>query len=324
MAQPSAGDVHINVPLTNLSIAYQQSADNFIADKVFPTVPVPNRSNVFYQFDRDAFFRSDAEKRAPGTEAARTGYTLNANGTYFCEAYSVGHDVDDQTRANADSMLSLDRESTMLVTNQLLIQRENSWVSRFFGTGVWGTDLTGVTGAPTGNQFKMWDQSGSTPIEDVQLRIVKIAEQTGQKPNVLVLSPYVANSLMQNPEIIDRVKYTQPGFLNTSVLATAFGVDKILVPYATNNTAHEGAPGTYSMSFIYGKSALLAYSAPAPGLMTVSAGYTFEWMGYAGLATKIKKYRVETIESDRIEGTIAYDMKVVASDLGCFFSGCVS
>jgi len=36
---PSA--VHIDQPLSNLTLAYAQSQENFIADKVFPTVGVP-------------------------------------------------------------------------------------------------------------------------------------------------------------------------------------------------------------------------------------------------------------------------------------------
>ena len=37
--------VHIDAPLSNLTLAYAQSQENFIADKVFPTVGVDKQSD---------------------------------------------------------------------------------------------------------------------------------------------------------------------------------------------------------------------------------------------------------------------------------------
>ena len=39
---------HIDRALTNMSIAYAQGANAFIADKVFPIVPVQKRSDVYF------------------------------------------------------------------------------------------------------------------------------------------------------------------------------------------------------------------------------------------------------------------------------------
>jgi hypothetical protein len=45
MPMLTASQVHIDQPLTNLTVAYLQSQDNFIADKVFPNVPVDKKTN---------------------------------------------------------------------------------------------------------------------------------------------------------------------------------------------------------------------------------------------------------------------------------------
>jgi len=45
--------VHIDQPLTNLTLAYVQSQENFIADKVFPLVGVERQSDKYYIYDRD-------------------------------------------------------------------------------------------------------------------------------------------------------------------------------------------------------------------------------------------------------------------------------
>jgi len=93
------------------------------------------------------------------------------------------------------------------------------------------------------------------------------------------------------------------------------------VASAIKNTAAKGQ--TAAHSYIAGKAAALFYVPPAPGLMTPSAGYTFAWTGFAGAGgegQRIKRFRLERIESDRVEGQMAYDHKKVAADLGYFFN----
>lgn len=47
-SQPTASDVHIDKPLTNISVAYIQNTNEFIADKVFPTVPVDKQTDKYF------------------------------------------------------------------------------------------------------------------------------------------------------------------------------------------------------------------------------------------------------------------------------------
>ncbi|MCK4517851.1 hypothetical protein KAT92_03685, partial [Candidatus Babeliales bacterium] len=80
MPQPTLSDVHVDRPLTNISIAFIQKQTNFIAEQIFPAIPVPKKSDIYYVYDRDAWFRDDMEKRAPSTESAGSGYTLSTEG----------------------------------------------------------------------------------------------------------------------------------------------------------------------------------------------------------------------------------------------------
>lgn len=321
---PTASAVHVNVPLTNISIAYIQNANNFIADKVFPNIPVGKQSDRYYVYSKADFFRIEAQERAPGTESAGGGWNLDNTPTYYAKPYSVHKDIDDQIRANADAVLDMDRDATEWVTQQLLMKREKVWVSSYFTTGIWALDMTGVPSGPTGNQFLQWDQTNSTPIEDIGAASVSMAEKTGYKPNTLVLSPYVYNIIKNHADIIDRIKYTQKGVVTTDILAGLFDVDNVYIPFGTENTAAEGATGSYA--FMYGKAALLCYSNPSPSILTPSAGYTFSWRGYLGAGTagnRIKRFRMEPLESDRVEGTMAFDSKLVCSDLGVYFTSAV-
>jgi hypothetical protein len=337
MPSPTLSDIHVNRPLSQISVAYLQQDRNFVADRVFPIVPVPFKSDRYYTYHRDAWFRSDATERAPGTESAGTGWTLDNNSTYSCRVYAEHTDISEQIYANADSVLNMDRDGTMLITKQLQILKESIFITNFFGTGLWtgngASDMTGVTASPGANQFLRWDQAGSTPIEDVQTQILNVAQLTGYRPNKLVIGPYVWKALRNNAEIIDRVKYVQKGFLTEANLAEAFGVDEVLVPMATQNTAVEPAAptlngSTLSMSFMYPKSALLVYAAPNPGLMQPSGGYTFAWTGLMPFAggghVTVSKFYLNWLKAWRLECEMAMDLKQIASDMGVFFTTAVS
>lgn len=321
---PTPGDVHVNRLLTNVSIAFTQDANDFVASAVFPNVPVDNQGNLYQTYSRDDWWRVEVQERAPATETAGGGWRVGTD-NYFARVYGVHKDVDDQTVANQDPGINMDRDATEWVTLQLMLKKEILFFNKFFTTGVWTTDLTGVTGTPSGAQFKRWDAAGSTPIEDIRARITLMKQATGMKPNVLVLGPFVFDALLNNAELIARIQYTQRGVLNEELIASLLGIDRVVVGSGVVNNQPEGTAGVGS--FIAGKSALLAYAAPRPSLLAPSGGYTFSWTGYLGAGAagnRIKKYRMENIASDRVEGEMAFDLKLVSADLGVFWSAAVS
>jgi len=328
MAQPSISDIHVDRPLTNISVAYMQSSTNFVADKVFPSVPVSHRSDRYYTYDKNMFFRSEAELRAPGTESSGSGWTVDNTPTYFCDVLAVHRDVDDQTLANAEAPLNIGRETTQWLTHQLLLKRDLDFVSTYFTTGVWGRDKAGVAAAPTGTQYVRWDVAGSTPIEDVTAECIYLAEQTGTDPRdyVLTITPYVYDALRNHADILDRIKYTQRGIVTTDLMAALFGVKAVNVAWATNSTSAEGVAA--SMEFVFPKAALLTYSPSSPSLMTPSAGYIFTWTGFLGsgaqTGTRIRNFRLDERSGNRYEAEMSYDMKVVSSDCAVYFDAAVA
>lgn len=324
MPQPTSRQVHINQPLTNISIAYIQDANNFIADRVFPLIPVQKQSDRYFKYERENWFKSEARKRAPGTESAGSGFEIDNTPSYFCDVYSVHKDIDDQIRANADEPINMDRDATEWVTQQLLLRREKIWANNFFDENIWGTEYQGVSSNPTGDEFLQWDNADSTPVEDITDAGVRMAELTGYRPNVLVISPFVFNTLKNHADILDRIKYTQSGMVTADILASLFEVDRVVVAYGVENVAEEGADGDFN--FVMGNHALLAYANPTPSILQPSAGYIFGWEGLLGAGqagNRIRTFRMEQLSSDRIEGDLAMDMKLIAEDLGIFFKDAI-
>ena len=69
--------------------------------------------------------------------------------------------------------------------------------------------------------------------------------------------------------------------------------------------------------------ALLVYANPKPALKRPSGGYIFRWKQFQGankFGMRIKKFRMEEIESDRVEGQLSYDQKIIAPECGMFIN----
>ena len=303
-----------------------------MAGQVFPNLPVQKASDLYYVFDRGFFNRDEAKKRAPGTEAAKVGFELET-ASYVADVWAVKHGIPDQIAANADAVLNLERAAAELVTHKMLIRREKDWAANYFTTGIWGTNYVGVASSPgTGDVIQWSDQTSGDPIGNIRAAKTDIMEATGFMPNTMVMSQRVLDALVDHPDIVDRIKYsggvgnTNPAVTSEQALSQLFGIPRILVMRSVENTAAESDANVHA--FIGGKNALLTYSAPTPGIMTPSAGYTFSWQGYLGqsnafgMATK-RRYRDE-LETTEIEGSMAFDHKLVAAELGCFFSGVVA
>ena len=316
MPQPTSSQVHVDAILTNISVAYFQQNTNFIATRVFPVVPVSKQSDKFFTYTKNDWFRDEAQRRADATESAGGGYNLSTD-SYQADVYAFHKDIGDQTRANADAPINVDREAAEFVTSRIALKMETQFVSNFFTTSIWGTDST-----PT----NLWsDYTSSDPIGDIETGKRTILSTTGYEPNTLVLGYDTFIQLKNHPDLVDRIKYTSSNVLTEDVMASLFGVPRVMVAKSVKATNNEGATGVYA--FNYGKNALLTYAAPSAGLLQPSGGYIMSWTGVSGglgQTVGVSRMRMEQFKADRIEAEVAFDMKVIGTDLGYFFSACVA
>ena len=321
---PSA--VHIDQPLSNLTLAYVQEQSNFIADKVFPTVGVQRQSDKYYIYDRDNMNRTgDVKKLAPRTEVNRIGMAISDD-SYFADVYGLGMDFDEQTLANEDAMLEIRAAGAQTLVNRLLIHREEQFAESFFADGIWGTDDT---------PSNLWsDYTNSTPITDVTgARRTMQLKSGGFKPNTMVIGKEVRDVLINHPDILARLNggatVTNTALITDAKLAEIFEVENFYVMEAVKNTAVEGL--AESNSFIGGKNALLVHAPRNAGLMTPASGLTFAWNNIPSvnnLGITVESFSDDALKrqqvAEHIQVKMAYDMKVVGADLGYFFNAVVS
>lgn len=322
---PTMQNAHVDRALTNISVSYLQDASAFIADKVFPIVPVKRQSDIFYTYNKGDFMRDEAQVRGAATESAGGDYGVEASDPYYCRKHAFHKDVSPEERVNYDEPLDADKDATDFVTQKMLIRREMQWATKFFKDGIWGTEITGGDAAGEGVTVK-WNLATSNPIKDITDAAVKMASETGYKPNTLVLSPYAFNALKNHEDILDRIKYTQKGIVTADLLATLFEVEHVHVAWSVVNSAAKGAAD--AVDFIMGKHALLCYSNPRPALRKPSAGYIFAWTGLEGAGAygnRIVRLPMDLLGlgTERIEGEMAFDAKMICKDMGVFFKDIV-
>ena len=340
MPQPTRGMVHIDRALTNISVAFIQRAEAFVANRVFPVVPVQKQSDRYFVYLKEDWFRDEAAERAPATESAGGMYEIDNTPTYFCKKYAFHRDITEEDRTNADAPLTPDTDASEFVTQKMLLKREVLWAEHYFSVtagiaGVresnWGDAELGGTHSGVDNvtenwHFLQWDRDGSTPIEDISNGKITMASQTGHTPNVLVLGAKVYEALKNHDDILGRIVFTQRGFVTADILAGLFEVDRIVVGWAVRNIARKGADE--DTDFLLGNHALLAYAAPRPALKQPTAGYIFAWTGLLGAGAygnRIVRIPMPMLGmgTERIEGEMAFDLRVVSQDLGILYADAV-
>lgn len=333
-------EVHLDVPLTNLTTAYLQDASNFVADRVFPNVPVDKQSNKYYTWDRDFYNRvGDVKPLAPGVETETISMSLS-NDNYFINVFGIAMDFSEQMLANEDTMLNVRSMGAQTLANRCRLKKELDWIETYFKTGVWTTEYTGVANADndTAAEVTQWDDyTNSTPIVDVTTakRAMFLASGGASSMNdtVMVVTQDVRDTLLNHPDILARLNggatVTNPALVTDMKLAEIFDVSEFIVIRSIQNTAKEGL--TESLSFTATKKAAI-YSRPrTAGLMVPAAGYNFTWTGLensSGYGVSVMSYSGEHLAvkhiAEKIEVVMGYDQKVVSADMGIFFNTILS
>lgn len=317
MPKPTSYDLHVDQVAQNFSLAFLQDQSVTVSDKVFPLVLVNAQSGTYFIYSKEDLLRIEVEKRIPGAESAGGGWTATNTGTYACVEYGLHVDLDKATVMNASSPIDPIRDTTEYLTRNHLMKAEKLWIDSYFGD-VWTTKEQGYAHGATAKDFVQWDDYVySTPLEDIDAYRIVMEELTGFSPNTLVLSPYVYAALRQHPSIKEDIKYTQPSYVTSELMAKALDIDRIFVPRMIYNSTVEGATASYGY-MASTKGALLCYSAPNPGLRVPSAGYTLRWSNMLGTGAEVVMESIDlpTKRSTRYDCSMAFDHKLVSADLG--------
>jgi len=302
-ANPTEKDVHEDAILSGVSLRY--SNDEMIADRVMPVVPVKKESDKYYTYTRA--WKLPQSERAAGAEANEVEWNLSTD-TYQCDEYALKDLIPDRVRDNADNPLNMDVDTTENITELIQLGREKRVADVVFAGGTYGTQTSALAGA---NQWS--DYAGSDPIGDVRTAKSTVHAASGKLPNTMIIGFQAHLKLLDHPDILERIKYTQRGIITSDILAAVFEVDNYIIGKALYDSTQEGV--AESLGYVWGKSVALIYAESSPGIKKASFGYQFQSRGF-----RVKKWRVEGRDGDFIEAGEIRDEKVVAASTGYLYT----
>lgn len=311
MPQPDRNDVHVDAPLTQISIACMNQPEAFIAQAVFPRVPVTKESDKYFVFTKSHLFRSEVEVRGPSSPVKHRGYAVST-AAYQANEYATGILVPDRVAQNSDSPLQPYTDATNIITHDMLMFIENAWSAEFMVTGTWTTNTT-LTGTDQWSDFV-----NSDPVGNIDTAKFTISGSTGIPESQLsvAMGASVWTKLKRHPALL--ATYQGQKVVTKEQAAAVLGVKEILVSEAVWNTNVEGN-STQTLARIVGKNCLVFYKPAAPSLMTPSCGYFF-----SKTVSEITRYRVDRRKSEAVEISSIFDFKATDVDAGYLYLAAVA
>lgn len=263
---PSLRDVVQDPMLTNVSVKFQN--EDYIAEILMPSFPVKTQNGKYYRYKANHFRPSDT-LRAPGSGANEVDFEMDTKGTFHCDDNALKEFVPVELQEQADSAIDPLIDATENVTEKIQIGKEQALATVMANTSI----LTNYTTLSGTDQWS--DYTNSDPMDDIKTAKSAVHAAIFREPNVLVLQKQVYDKLLDHPDIVERIKYSQLGVASPELLARLFGVDKVVIAGAGYNSATEGQDD--SMSYIWGKHAWLLYVAPTKRLKQITFGWTFHY-----------------------------------------------
>jgi hypothetical protein len=255
--------------ITNIVRDYSNA--QFIAEQVFPYFPVAERSAKHYRYDFERF-RIENTKRSKGDRANEVTHNVTAAGTYYCEDHALKEFVADEDKQVA-ARVRPDPEAIAArnIMAKIKVEEEKSLADML-------TDTANVTQNTTLSGTDQWsDYNNSDPFDDVMTARREIHSNIFRYPNTAIISAEVEDQLLHHPALLDRFKWSERGFITREMLKMLFKTERVLVGEAGFVSSKEGQ--TESKGYIWGKHAVLAYIEPTPDRFSVTAGFTYQWVG---------------------------------------------
>lgn len=268
---PSAARV-IDPILTEAARGYQNGA--MVGMALFPAVPVGQRGGKIIQFSKEAF-RAYNTGRAPGANTKRVQFGYSS-ASYALEQHALEGTVPFELMEEAKAVPGIDLGSgaVQMVQDIIALRLEQAQATVATTAASYAT-ANKVTLSGT-SQWSDFTSGVSDPVSNIETAKEAIRTAIGRYPNTIVMGAAVMSKLKQHPDIIDRVKYTGRDVPTAELLASLFGVQRVLSGDAVSATDAD------VMSDVWGKFVIVAYT-EVGGIASMgrpSFGYTYRLRGY--------------------------------------------
>lgn len=260
-------------------VAQGYTNPDFVGGALFPSVPVAVSGGQIIEFDRAAFVRYQA-RRAPGSDTKRIPMG------YFGRPYRLVNEgldaqVPRELARDAQKVPGVDLGSRAINVTMRALR---------LGLEIDQAALARDTNSyPASNRIALapgarWSDAAVNPSTSIEAGREAIRNAVGMYPNVAVLSARAYAAARQNPQVLDRVKYSTTDSVTTEVLGRLWDIPRVLVGKAVQAANNDPLPGPApagTFTDVWGTDVVLAYAPERPsGAEEPSFAYTYEMEGH--------------------------------------------
>jgi hypothetical protein len=266
MSQPS----YVDQRLTNVANAWMNADSDFIAQQVFPVVPVTKKTFKVAGFTKESLRIPSTSVRTGESKAKRVSLGRTEDDFGPLHEHSLADFVTRDDQQMSDNPYNALNDSTENILQKMALIDEKALATVLSNASI-------ITAGTTLSGIHQWsDYANSTPFEDIKTGALAMKSSALKAPNTFITSWEAWMQMVDHPDFLDRIKWSQTGVMAESdflKLFAPYGITKILIGKVSENTAYEGQ--TDSLSAVWGKHAWLAYITNRPGLKEVNGGYRF-------------------------------------------------
>lgn len=299
---PLKSSLHVNQLLSNVSVAYQNA--EYIADKLFPTIPVVKDTDLYRVYDRN--FKVPETKRAPKGVAKEFSFDFSTS-SYALEQHAQKDYVGvDEEQQNDQGSLQVD--TTEALTDVLLRRKELMMAALFTKTS-WSLQVS----LAAANAFNA-NTTVSDPVPIFDTGATTVISNSGKTPNFGYMPRPEFVAVKNHISVLDRVKYTSSE-VSQAMIQALIGIGELHIPTAIQDTAAEGI--AFSGSAFFANNCFIGWKpGNGGGIKTPSCGYTFQ-----SSAPRVRSWFDNERSATAIEVEMKVQPKVVASLTGYLISG---
>lgn len=306
MGSATGRDLHVDVALSNMAMGYRP--EGFIADMIFPIVPVQKQSDMYHVFSRADRTRVESTTRAPGTRAKQVTEDIGS-GTYFCKNYALSAPAVLEDKVNADPLLLtnlLNNKATYL-QDKLMLDMESRVARQVCSGSNVGSSAAVASG---------WSGAGD-PLGNISTALDNVRYSNGVRANRIVFGLAAWQSFRRDSNIRNIIFGTNNGggYPSIQQVKELLEVDEILIGGAFQNTTQEGQ--TESLSAIWQDNVLVYYAPPTASIERPSFGYSFRWAAPGLPNMQVERHPFDSrTKSEDIEVGYYQDEKLTGASYG--------
>lgn len=307
---PQLGDVHVNAPLTNFALQYRNRP--FIADDVFPIVPVVKESDLYYTFSREELRDVDT-LRQPGALAKEVEW-VPSTAAYLAKEYAMRHLLPDRIVNNSDAPVRprINTVAKLMKWIQLGAEKRIQAVCQNSGNAV-----ATVAASPK------WDGTSPMIERDIDTAKDSVRNNAGVEPNAIVFAENVKDVVKRDSTLRDLIRYVinlgagnRDLLINGELPPVMFNL-AIIIAGAVEDTSNPGASS--SISKIWNDAVPVFYREMAPSLDAVTWG--FQMRVQQALVTT---YRDEPRKGEWIEASVIQAEELVTTSAAVLITDVLS